>query len=347
MRVLYFGSYNPDYSRNGVLITGLRRNGVEVIECRDDSPGIRKFINLFKKHRQLRNRYDVMVVGFLGQQIMPFAKLISRKPIIFDAFLSLYDSNVFDRKTVKRGSARAFYYWILDWLSMRLADIVLFDTDQHIKYASEEFGINRNKFRKIWIGARDDIFYPMSKPTSDRFLVVFHGSFIPLQGIGYILKAAKICEKDGVSFLIIGNGQKKKEMLKLSGELDLKNVKFLDFIRPEPLRKEIAQADVCLGIFGDTQKTQRVIPNKVYECLAMQKPVITADTPAIRELFNENEMMLVKVANPESLASAIIYLKKNPELMEKIAVNGFNKFKNNASLLVLGGKLKDIINNEC
>ena len=344
MRVLYFGSYNPDYSRNGVLITGLRQNGVEVIECRDNSSGIRKFINLFKKHRQLKNRYDVMIVGFLVQQIVPFAKIISRKPIVFDAFLSLYDSNVFDRKTVKQYSIRAFYYWMLDWLSMRLADIVLFDTDQHIKYASEEFGITKNKFRRIWIGARDDVFYPMSKSNSDEFLVIFHGSFIPLQGIEYILKAAKLCEKDGVNFLIIGDGQKKKEMLKLSDELNLKNIKFMDFMRPEQLKEKIVQADVCLGIFGDTQKTQRVIPNKVYECLAMQKPVITADTPAMRELFDESDMMLVKAANSESLVDAIIYLKKNPELMNKIAVNGFNKFKNNASLFVLGGKLKNIIN---
>src|SRR3989344_6336412 len=109
MRILYFGSYDPNYARNRVLIDGLRQNNVEVIECRDDSPGIRKFINLFKKHRQLKNQYDVMVVGFLGQQIVPFAKLITRKPIIFDSFLSLYDSNVFDRKTVKKGSVRSFY----------------------------------------------------------------------------------------------------------------------------------------------------------------------------------------------------------------------------------------------
>ena len=118
----------------------------------------------------------------------------------------------------------------------------------------------------------------------------------------------------------------------------------MDFMRPEQLKEKIVQADVCLGIFGDTQKTQRVIPNKVYECLAMQKPVITADTPAMRELFDESDMMLVKAANSESLVDAIIYLKKNPELMNKIAVNGFNKFKNNASLFVLGGKLKNIIN---
>lgn len=351
MKVLYFGTYNPDYARNRILIDGLRQNEVEVLECRDDSPGFRKFINLFKKHRQLKNRYDLMVVGFLGQQMVPFAKLITlrpfsgqaRKPIIFDAFLSLYDSNVFDRKTVKKGSAKAFYYWILDWLSMYLADVVLFDTDEHIKYASGEFGLKKSKFRRIWIGARDDVFYPMPRSNSQEFIVVFHGSFIPLQGIEYILKAAKICEKEGVKFFLIGDGQEKKKMIKLSGELGLKNVEFIGFMSQEWIRGKIAQADVCLGIFGDTKKTLRVIPNKVYECLAMQKPVVTADTPAIRELFDERDLMMAETANSESLAEAILRLKRDPELRNRLAVSGYNKFKDNASSRILGGKLKDII----
>lgn len=344
MIILYFGSYDPNYTRNRVLINGLKQNGVEVLECRDNSPGIKKFMRLYQKHKKLQNQYDVMVVGFLGQQIVPFAKLISKKPIVFDAFLSLYDSNVFDRKTVKTGSLRAYYYWILDWLSMKLADIVLFDTDEHIKYVSEEFNISKSKFRRIWIGAADDVFYPISKSYSDEFTVIFHGSFIPLQGIEYILKAAKVCEKEGVRFLIVGDGQEKKKMLALADKLDLKNVEFVGFMSQEWIRGKIAEADVCLGIFGDTQKTLRVIPNKVYECLAMRKPVITADTPAIRELFNEDDLALVKVADPESLADAVIHLKKDPELRDKLAVNGFNKFKNNASLRVLGGELKSIIN---
>lgn len=343
MTVLYFGSYNPDYSRNRILVDGLKQNGVEVLECQDNSPGIKKFIQLYRKHRKLRNQYDVMVIGFLGQQIVPFAKLICRKPIIFDAFLSLYDSNVFDRKVVKKGSLRSFYYWMLDWLSMKLADIVLFDTDEHIKYVLEEFGVARKKFRKIWIGARDDVFYPVSKPNSGEFLVIFHGSFIPLQGVEYILKAAKICAKDGVRFLIIGDGQEKKKMLALARELGLENVEFEGFMKPELIREKTAETNVCLGIFGDTAKTQRVIPNKVYECLAMRKPVITADTPAVRELFNEDDLVLVRAADPESLADTIIRLKKDSELRNKLANNGFNKFKNNASPRILGGELKRII----
>ena len=52
LKILYFGFYDPNYARNSVLISGLRQNGVEVIECRDNSSGVRKFIN---KPRQKRS----------------------------------------------------------------------------------------------------------------------------------------------------------------------------------------------------------------------------------------------------------------------------------------------------
>lgn len=343
MRVLYFGNYDSNYSRNRVLIHGLRDNGVEVLECNSRRAGLAKFVELFRKHWRMRNSYDVMVVGFLGQQIIPFAKLISRKPIVFDSFLSLYDSNVFDRKTVKSDSLKARYYWLLDWLSMYLANIVLFDTEQHIKYASKEFGIKVGKFRRIWIGASDDIFYPAPKQNMGQFTILFYGSFIPLQGIEYILASAKLLNEESVRFVIIGNGQEKKKMLTLSDKLGLNDVEFKDYLEPQLLKNEIAKADVCLGIFGATHKTQRVIPNKVYECIAMQKPVITADTPAIRELFDPTDLALVESANPQALATAIIKLKDNHDLRDAIAVSGYARFKQEATPFILGGKLKQII----
>src|SRR3989344_5855748 len=99
--VLYFGTYDPEYSRNRVLIDGLRKNGADVIECRDDSTGFKKFLKLFLKFRRIKNNFDVVVIGFFSPLIVPLAKLITRKPIIFDPLVMLYDSNVLDRKAVK------------------------------------------------------------------------------------------------------------------------------------------------------------------------------------------------------------------------------------------------------
>ena len=87
---------------------------------------------------------------------------------------------------------------------------------------------------------------------------------------------------------------------------------------------ENSQADICLGIFGDTHKAQRGIPIKVYEALAMKKPVITGDSPAAREVFQPKvNAVLCPMANPEALAESILLLKKDKKLRQKIAEQGF------------------------
>jgi glycosyltransferase involved in cell wall biosynthesis len=334
---------------------GLRQNGVEVIECHDDSSGLTKYFKLFFKHWKIRRNYDAMVVGFLGQVIIPFAAFLNlpfiswrrRKPMIFDAFLSLYDSNVYGRQIVQPGSLKSLFYWLLDWISMRFGDIVLFDTQAHVEYIAKEFGIDPGRMAKIFVGAREDIFRPMAAPgNGDKFKVLFYGTFIRSQGIEYILEAAKILEKDkDVEFLIIGTGQVKKEMLALAEKLDLKNVKYKGFIPPAEIAENISMADVCLGLFGKPAKIQRVIPTKVYECVAMRKPVITINAPAIHELFDENDLALVKVADSEDLAGMIEKLKNDPNLRNQLAENCYRKYRQFASTKMIGAELIRLILN--
>ena len=346
MRVLYFGFYDPDYARNRVLIKGLKANGVEVLECRDDSPGLKKFFRLYKKHKAFKNKYDVMVIGFLGHAVVPLAKMISSGPVIFDAFVSLYDSNVFDRKLAGPKSIKAAYYRFLDWFSMKLADIVLFDTLEQKNYAIKKFGLKERKVKRIFVGTDDSIFYRREPPNADvsgsQFVVHFHGSFIPLQGVDCIVKTAKLLENEDIRFNILGDGQTYPETRRLADDLRLKNIDFMARVGYDGLPEHIKKADVCLGIFGRTPKAKRVIPNKVYEYAAMGKPVITADTPAIRELFNDKDMVLIE-PTPENLASAILKLKDSPALRESISEKAYGKVRSLANPEVLGMELKGII----
>ena len=83
------------------------------------------------------------------------------------------------------------------------------------------------------------------------------------------------------------------------------------------LIERVAQADICLGIFGATDKARRVVPNKVYQTLALGKAVITAETPAVCEVFTSGEeMVTVPPGDPELLAGAIRALAEaiGPEL---------------------------------
>ena len=344
LTVCYFGIYNPDYSRNRVLIKGLKQNDVQVIEC-NQRGGRWKYIKLFFKHWQIRNNYDFMIVGFPGQSVIWLAKLISKKPIIFDAFASIYDSMIEDRKLIKPKSLKALYYWFLDWLSCRLAAKILLDTEAHINYFIKQFHLKKNKFEKIFVGSDDEIMRPMDKKLNrNYFLVHFHGNFIPLQGIEYIIKAAKILDKDNVKFNIVGKGQEYKKIMELVKEFEISNINFIDPVPYEELKDYIAEADICLGIFGNTAKAKRVIPNKVYEYLAVSKPVITGDSPAAREILEDRKHCLFcRLTDADDLAKKISELKNNPDLADQITKNGHQLFKDFFSPKVLGERLVKII----
>ena len=177
MKICYFGIYKPDYSRNKIIMSGLKSNGAEIIECRSDKKGISKYFDLIQKHWSIRNQYDVMFVAFPGFQSVILAKFLTRKPIIFDAFLSMYDSMVMDRKTVSPKSLKAKYFWWLDKISMTVADLVLIDTNEHKKYLSKEFNIKLEKIERVFVGADTNIFYPRDGvPKNEKFIVLFYGS---------------------------------------------------------------------------------------------------------------------------------------------------------------------------
>jgi len=326
MTICYFGIYEPDYSRNRVLISGLRSNGLEIIECRSQLKGLAKYRELIKKHRALKNKYDLLLVGFPGYQAAILARFLTRRPIIFDAFFSIYDSLVRDRKTVKPRTLAALYYWLLDWLSCRLADKVLLDTDAHIKYFRKLFGFKQKKFMKVLLGADDKIFKPGAKRDHDYFLVHFHGIATPLQGVAYILRAAELLRGENVKFNLIGGKIKNRA----AGDCD--NINFIGTAPYLELAELIKEADVCLGIFGDSAKTRAVIPNKVYEALAAGKAVITADTPAVKELLTDRKnCLLCRTADAADLAEKIMELKNNRELRRTIAENGYRLFLNKLS----------------
>src|SRR3989344_3302241 len=150
MKVLYFGIYDPNYSRNRVLIKGLKKNGVEIQELRR-KPTRLSLVKLFFDYLRLRPSFDIMIVGFPGQEVMFLARFLTRKPVIFDAFTSHYGGYILDRRYWVPESFRSKYYRFLDKWSCKLADLVLLDTNAHIDFFVREFKLPREKFRRIFV----------------------------------------------------------------------------------------------------------------------------------------------------------------------------------------------------
>jgi len=345
LRICYFGNYDPQYIRAAVLIKGLEKNGAELVFCRDDSSGFKKYIKLYKEHKKLKNQYDVLYVGNHdhSRTMVLFAKLLTRKKIVWDAHYSLYDAWVFDRKLIKEKSLKAYYHWVFDYLACKCADTIILDTENHVDYFVSLFKAPKSKFGVVFIGADEESFYPAKNEahTTGSFIVEFHGKFIPLQGVEYIVQAAKKLEMyPDVSFHLIGNGQTYEQVHNIADELGVQNVNFIGKVPYSEILGHLQAADVCLGIFGESHKTKRVIPNKLYEAIAVGKPVITANTPAIHELFTDKkDILLCNLADSEDLVEKILTLRNDRMLRKNIGENVLKLFAERLTTKEIGAQL--------
>jgi glycosyltransferase involved in cell wall biosynthesis len=235
---------------------------------------------------------------------------------------------------------------LVDKYACRLADLVLLDTEAHIQHFHLDLGVKLDKLRRVPVGA-DQVYCRGPSPVGDGnlFRVVYFGQYIPLHGVNYIVEAAKILEGDpDIHFELVGDGQTYGEASSLAERLKVKNVTFhRTWLSPEDLiARHIIPADVCLGVFGDSPKARRVVPIKVFVALAMSKPVITGDSPAAREmLIHGTDAILCDMADPRALAQAILLLKRDRPLREKIAKQGHASFRSKFSSRVIGATVEE------
>jgi len=319
------------------MLRGLEENGIQVRECHADiwggiedksqisswSARLRLLVRWLSSYPGLILRYlqlpdhDVVIIDYMGQLdvivLWPFAKL-RRVPIVWDAFLSLYNTVVEDRCMLSRSSllARLLIWW--ERLACRAADRVVLDTEAHGRYFVETFGLSPSKVGRVFVGAETDVFRPdisrQDENTESRvsrsFTALFYGQFIPLHSVETVVRAAKLTEGEEIRWILIGKGQESGRIRALVDELMPANLNWIEWVPYEQLLEWVHGADVCLGVFGNTEKAQRVIPNKVFQILAAGRPLITGDTPAVRELVSPSRTIkLVPVGNPEALATAV------------------------------------------
>jgi glycosyltransferase involved in cell wall biosynthesis len=87
-----------------------------------------------------------------------------------------------------------------------------------------------------------------------------------------------------------------------------------------------------------------VIPNKAFQALACGTPLVTADTPAARELLTDDDTaLLVPPGDPRALADALRRLAAEPDTAARIASAGHTVYRERASEAVLGRRWRSLL----
>jgi glycosyltransferase involved in cell wall biosynthesis len=321
------------------------RAGGVVSELHDDRPGlVRRNVALILRGR--RGTCDVVIAPYPGYSSVPAGWVVARlrrAPFVLDAYLSLYETRVLDRAEVPRRSLRALAYRIVELVACHAADVVVIDTELDADYLAQRTHRDRRAFQVVPVAVDEEeaVFAPPPKPGR-AMVALYYGNYIPLHGTEVIVGAAAELARQGsaVEFELIGDGPARTAVEDALSRAGLANVRLIEPMPYASLLEHLRSADVCLGVFGASPKTARVIPNKVVDALAAGRPVVTADTPAVRARLGHGEgVVLVPPADPLALAAALTQLAADPREREELGRRGRIAFEREFSVGAVAASL--------
>jgi glycosyltransferase involved in cell wall biosynthesis len=366
MRVLMIGTFDPDYTRNRQLVRLMRARGVDLRTeavplwgtTRFDAIGSSVWSRARLAWRVMAaearvawtflraERPDVVLVGFPGQLdavVLGVLCRLRRVPMVLEFFISMHETMVTDRQLVGAGGLLARLLGWVDRTAVRLSAVVLADTPADAAFIAEVGGIDSHRVAVVPISPDPERFNPAAGTarSGEPGVVLFYGTFIPLHGIETIVRAAAEPDCAHLHFRLLGDGQQRRHIEQLAADIGAP-VEFMDSVPEAELPAQIAAAQVCLGVFGTSDKTARVVPNKVVECLAVGRPVVTASTPAVIDALGD-AVVTVPAGDHEALAEAVRALCDDPAWCEALVTRGHQRMAGPYGDEVLSGSLVSVL----
>lgn len=348
-RVLFISGRETGYIRNRVLLNALQARFETLVFTTSARRITTRIITGLARFIASHPDYDICFAGFYGQPLAIALSILQRKPIILDAYISTYDTLCEERRRFRPRSLGGYLARWLDHYSLQVAARVITDTRIHASYFKDIFNIPEGKFLTVYVGCDEALFYPreaVSVATEEHFEVFYYGAFLPLQGIEVIVQAAALLrDRPEIHFTIGGDGMRRPAIERMISDLGLTNISLVGWISLEQLPRFIARASLCLGgHFSTVPKARRVISTKTFQFIAMRKPTIVGDNPAIRELFVPGEnIFAIPMGDPIALAEAIRNLADDSALRHRLASGGYEVFQQRLTTRVIADQLASAI----
>jgi glycosyltransferase involved in cell wall biosynthesis len=164
------------------------------------------------------------------------------------------------------------------------------------------------------------------------FILLYAGIIGHAQGLEVIIHAAaQVKEFQNIKFVLIGSGPEKERLQELKKEMHICNVFFFDAVGKKEMPAIIAASTVSVVPLKRLDLFKGAIPSKIFENLAMKKPILLGVEGEAKDLFITagNTGLAFIPEDPEDLANKTLQLYNNRELLLQLGENGYRYVQEN------------------
>lgn len=161
--------------------------------------------------------------------------------------------------------------------------------------------------------------------TSEEKLFCYAGIIGHAQGLDIILDAANsLRDVADIRFILLGEGPEKPRLKARALELQLHNIVFIDAIPKTEMPAFVKMTDAAVIPLRKLDLFKGAIPSKVFESLAMEKPILLGVEGEAKELFIDEGKcgLFFEPENHAALAQAVRTLVASDALIRELGANG-------------------------
>jgi glycosyltransferase involved in cell wall biosynthesis len=238
------------------------------------------------------------------------------------------------------------------WLERFLyhhADRIIVNSPGYIKHVQSKGGKN---VTLIPNGSDTNAFTPVNTIRirkelgwTDKFILLYAGAHGMSNDLAVVLQAAKLLEKhDDIKMVFIGDGKEKSNLIALTESLRLSNVDFLDPVPKNKIAEFLQVSDVCIAILKPIELYKTTYPNKVFDYMAAEKPIILAIDGVIREVVESADCgIFCEPGNSHAIANAVLEMYSNRNKLAKIGKRGKAYLEQNFDRIMIAKDFTDMI----
>lgn len=177
--------------------------------------------------------------------------------------------------------------------------------------------------------------------------IIYAGSHGLANDLASIVEAAKILQdqNENIKITMIGEGAQRSTLTQRAKSLKLDNIEFLGPVAKADIFDYLNHADVFLMIIADAPVFNFGISlNKLFDYLALQRPIISNTSAKFHPDFNEEIFYTVPPKKPQALADAMIHFANmSPVARTEYAKKGLDYCREYHSLQQCGMMLEKVL----